>query len=415
MGECRYKGVSFKYEDFYGESWEYKVSGVYKITNIINGKVYIGESVNVRVRWLNHVQRARRHLLKYNKIGTEIGKAFKEYGVDNFTFEILDVEEDHRKRKEKEIYYIKENESTEERKGYNVREGHIGTVKDESSINVESIKEYLKHSRITSKEIAEIHKVNKITVWRINNGDSYKEDEDYPLRKDIITKQIARGIENITDKCGFCGKEGNILRENKVYCTEKCFKEFKYHEKERYKKIKRYERKLKKDKKEKEVGKCEKCDKKTANYNLKKHGKLCSDCLVVINLANGYIEYKGNNKVYKEELEEQLYKMTFTKVAKIYGVSDNAVRKWCKRFGMPTDAKTYNTDIKREEFSIKMREIGKDKEGRRVGKFDIEGNYIEEYRSIAEAVRKHNGNSGIEKVLYGDRVTASGYKWKFLD
>lgn len=406
-----YKGIEFNYDDFYGESWEHVVSGVYKITNIENRKVYIGESVNVRERWLIHIRKVRRQIDKGNKVGTRIGRAIEKYGVDSFKFEILWKEEDPYKRKEKEIDYIKEYESTDKDKGYNIRKGYIGGVRSDADIEEDSIKDYLKHSRLTTKEIAKIHNVNKLTVWRINKGVSYKEEGvEYPIRKDIVSKQITLGIEEIKETCVFCREEGKVIRERNVYCEDKCYKEYKEYLREEIK-----TQKLKSTKPKNTYKKCEKCKKRTNTRTLKKYSNMCSKCRKDTNIENGFLVYGDGNKVYKEELEEQLYKMTFTEVAKIYGVSDNAVRRWCKRFGMPTDAKTYNTDIKREEFSIKMREIGKDKEGRRVGKFDIDGNYIEEYRSIAEAVRKHNGNGSIEKVLYGDRVTASGYKWKFLD
>ena len=45
----------------------------------------------------------------------------------------------------------------------------------------------------------------------------------------------------------------------------------------------------------------------------------------------------------KEELLEVIlsYKGNFTKIGLHYGVSDNAVRKWCKSYDMPTHSKDY--------------------------------------------------------------------------
>ena len=37
----------------------------------------------------------------------------------------------------------------------------------------------------------------------------------------------------------------------------------------------------------------------------------------------------------KEELEELLSKMSFVNIGKKYNVSDNAVRKWCKKYNLP--------------------------------------------------------------------------------
>lgn len=44
----------------------------------------------------------------------------------------------------------------------------------------------------------------------------------------------------------------------------------------------------------------------------------------------------------REELKKLIREMPFTRVAEKYGVSDNAIRKWCKRYDLPIR----KTDIK---------------------------------------------------------------------
>lgn len=75
------------------------ISGIYKITNLINGKSYIGLSRNIPTRWNEH----RSH---YKKGNTVLYKAMLRYGIDNFSFEIIDfcLPES---LSEKEKYYIK--------------------------------------------------------------------------------------------------------------------------------------------------------------------------------------------------------------------------------------------------------------------------------------------------------------------
>lgn len=62
--------------------------GIYKITNKINKKSYIGQSKNIEHRWIAHKSESR---LSYNpQYNYSIHKAFRKYGIENFTFEIIE-------------------------------------------------------------------------------------------------------------------------------------------------------------------------------------------------------------------------------------------------------------------------------------------------------------------------------------
>lgn len=54
---------------------------LYQITNLINGKLYIGQTNNIEKRWSNHKC--------CNCPDMAIAKAIKKYGVENFKFEVL--------------------------------------------------------------------------------------------------------------------------------------------------------------------------------------------------------------------------------------------------------------------------------------------------------------------------------------
>ena len=60
---------------------------VYKITNQINGKCYIGSSVRVEARWQEHKNCAFNPNNK--KYQYPLYQAFRKYGLENFTFEII--------------------------------------------------------------------------------------------------------------------------------------------------------------------------------------------------------------------------------------------------------------------------------------------------------------------------------------
>ena len=61
--------------------------GIYKITNLQNKRCYIGQSANIAERWRQHIKRGvGAEAATRNKLYT----AMKAYGVENFTFEIVE-------------------------------------------------------------------------------------------------------------------------------------------------------------------------------------------------------------------------------------------------------------------------------------------------------------------------------------
>lgn len=92
---------------------------IYKITNKINNKVYIGLTKNtLKYRWSRHISESKnindtKHLYK----------AIRKYGVENFVIEQIDETNDFEKLGELERKYIKEFNSTDPTKGYNLTAG----------------------------------------------------------------------------------------------------------------------------------------------------------------------------------------------------------------------------------------------------------------------------------------------------
>lgn len=76
-----------------------KISGVYKVTNIITGAFYIGSSQNIKKRWVGHRSPSKWKL----RPGMKLYQAFIKYGLDNFIFEVLEEATDLHNR---EQYYI---------------------------------------------------------------------------------------------------------------------------------------------------------------------------------------------------------------------------------------------------------------------------------------------------------------------
>lgn len=97
-----------------------KVCGIYKITNKINGKCYIGQSNDIHRRW-------KQELAPNAKLNPHLARAFEKYGIDNFEFEI--IEECQREQlNEREQFYIEIYHSIDPKLGYNKTEGGDGNL-----------------------------------------------------------------------------------------------------------------------------------------------------------------------------------------------------------------------------------------------------------------------------------------------
>lgn len=95
-----------------------KIAGIYKLTNLVNGKIYIGKSVNLYVRTLQHRQEASRPARR----SYPISKAIQKYGWDNFELVILETCPNLSKQDIllREAVWIEKYHSTDKEKGYNI-------------------------------------------------------------------------------------------------------------------------------------------------------------------------------------------------------------------------------------------------------------------------------------------------------
>ena len=100
---------------------------------------------------------------------------------------------------------------------------------------------------------------------------------------------------------------------------------------------------------------CPNCHSLTENFNgkkLKSEQKYCPDCHRPIGKNSTYCNHCGpkhsnqpgtkvakEDRPSKEELLELIKTKSFCEIGRMYGVTDNSIRKWCKKEGLPSTKK----------------------------------------------------------------------------
>lgn len=141
-----------------------EAAGIYKITNKQDGKVYIGQSTNVKRRIQEH-QQART---------VTIDDYINVLGKENFTYEIIDYCSPEL-LDEKEKYYIQQYDSSNSQKGYNIQEGGFNNSSGEGN----------GRALLTEQDVIVIRQA-------YNNHKSQK--EIYKLFEDKITFNQFQGV-----------------------------------------------------------------------------------------------------------------------------------------------------------------------------------------------------------------------------
>lgn len=237
--------------------------GIYKFTNKINKKVYIGKSINIQRRYREHINL---------KPGNDVfHAALIKYGIENFNFEVIEecgIEE----LNEKEKYYICYFNSLIPN-GYNVSTGgehtsHLNKLADYS--NITQIKTMLQETNLTNKEIAEKFNVSDQIISDINNGRVWIDETiKYPIRP----------------------------------------------------------------RKSKDIILCKNCHKK---LGCKNKNQLCWECYQLL---------KSKHIPSKKELKKLIRVKSFSAIGREFNVSDNTIKKWCMKYGLPKhkrDIKQYS-------------------------------------------------------------------------
>jgi len=207
-----------------------KICGVYKIENLVNGKVYIGSSKDIYKRWNEHLNYL--HNKKHHSCHLQF--SWDKYGENNFKFEIVEIclNNDHIT---KEQYWIDFYKSYDINYGYNIRpkadlsmiseetkikmslkaKGSLNSqaiINDEQAIRIINL---LSSTNFSFKEIAKIENINVNIVYNIYYRASWKD-----LSNNIIFYKRNKNGEN---SCFSKLKEKDVLNIiNRLLKEENC-------------------------------------------------------------------------------------------------------------------------------------------------------------------------------------------------
>ena len=106
------------------------MKGIYLVTNSLNGKVYVGKSIDIERRWQEHIHDSLvsqdQWDNNYRGVRTHFHAAIRKYGKENFTFRVIEEIEDDTILNDREIYWIAQYHANEQNIGYNMTAGGDG-------------------------------------------------------------------------------------------------------------------------------------------------------------------------------------------------------------------------------------------------------------------------------------------------
>lgn len=298
--------------------------GIYKITNQLNGKVYIGQSVNLKHRWIDHKSRARtgKQSPLYNDM--------RDLGFENFKFEIIE-QCDKESLNDREVYWIKYYNSNNSEIGYNKNNGGNGEIYNYEEIYLkwqegktckEIEKELQCGDQTITKALRKFGITEKMVKSRVMNKNAF-----VALSQDGKPLKIFYGMKSVS--LYFTGKEScaDDLSYNKIPNHRSLFGFY-------------WDYLTEDNKPEREL-----TDEEFLSYQ-RKITSLSKEEKLHLSLKQRTVERPN-----REKLKELIRTKSFLEIGKMYGVSDNSIRKWCDFENLPRK-KTEINKISDEDWEL---------------------------------------------------------------
>lgn len=203
------------------------IIGIYKITNKINGKSYVGQSTNIFNRWDKH----RWQIKSGDK---PLYKAFRKYGIENFTFEILE-QCPKEKLDEREVYWTSFYDTY--KNGYNLTPGGDCSSKTQRTVSDNDVINIRKR-RLKAEPFSSVYKdyqyINEATFKNIWLGKSYMDIYVENFDKNHLDKVMIQ-----TKRMESAKRQGSQMNEELVLSI-RTDKKYGMRRKDAYEKYKQY-------------------------------------------------------------------------------------------------------------------------------------------------------------------------------
>jgi group I intron endonuclease len=398
---------------------------VYKFTNTVNGKVYIGiTSRPISERINDHIT------LSNSGGGHKFHNATRKYGFDAFVLEILEECFTKEDLQEKEIFYIAKYKADSRRYGYNLTQGgesgfHLAPetklklskkavgrkVPLEVCQRISETQKGKKHTEETKQKMSRVQKGHKVS------------EETCLLFSEMNTGRVVSPEVRL--------KIRNTQKEKPVFISEETFR-------------KRLEtRRLNDSKKEKILQQIDKFGNVVAEFtSIAEAARLCGFAAESISKVCrgkaktcGKFFWRLKNEKVEQLVGSQVGRGTSSKpviqldrsyniisefssskeAADKYGLGGSTISSVCRGKGKTAAGFIwcFKNDIDR---LLERKQVSGNRQGREVVQLDYAGNIVGTFPSIAEASRKSGiGYGGISKSCHGDQRTSGGFIWKYKE
>ena len=179
---------------------------IYKITNDVNGKVYIGKTLrSVEKRWKEHIKDSKREHIE----SRPLYRAMNKYGIDNFRIETIEECSDELVE-EREVFWIKGYNSFG-KNGYNATIGGDGQTHVHRALilllwlgNMTS-KQIVKFTGYDLGKVRDILKSYGITTEELKERG--KEHHIQPVAMYNLDGEHIKNFKSISEACAFVGTD----------------------------------------------------------------------------------------------------------------------------------------------------------------------------------------------------------------